>query len=1173
VWASDGTERMVKAGRWLGAGIGLVLALGAATTAQAQSSTARSAAAWSDIGGRLPAMKKSARAELRPLRYRALGLDRDALARVLASASRTSSVTISLPAPHGGFQRFAVRTTEVMAPGLAAKHPDIATYTGRALDVRGDDVRLDLTPQGFHASVRGPGGNWYVDPYYHRSQSTYVSYRGADLVNRHTGFTEAESGLPGATRAPAVADANGDAVTMRTYRLALASDPEYAAYHGAANVTAAKVTLINRVNQIYEDDFAIHLTLVANNDKLNFDTAAEMTGANGPCGAEPCYTDDQAAGCDTPTLDRNRVVLGDLIGASNYDIGHIGMGTNGGGIAYLGVVGDDLKGGGCTGVTDPVGDLFAVDYVSHEMGHQFGGNHTFSGTNGACGGGNQNTPTAVEPGSGSSVMAYAGICAQDDLQPHSDPYFSQRSLDEITSYVTGAPASVNEVQGVSLRDFAGADSFRLTFNGQQSPVIARGTNYNAAGIAAAIKAIPNFPATGSVTVSSWDDTSTALTDSGFTVTFSGTLAGQNQPVLALTGLTGGATGFVGEIAQGGTSRNQGATSATANHAPNVTTPAAFVIPTRTPFTLTGAGTDAEGDTLSYLWEQNDPGSSDLVNNSKVTGPLFREFGTAAQVSPDGTLQSPSPGENAAGTSPARTFPDLAQVVAGDTNAATGSCPAAGTTVPPAVVDCYSEFLPTSVYAHALHFRLTARDDNPAGGGVGHADTTLTLAQTAGPFRVTSQATPASVRGGDQLPITWDVAGTNTGLVNVANVRITLSTDGGLTFPRVLSASTPNDGSQTVTLPAVQATAARIKVEAIGNVFFDVSHADLQITPPAAGTPTVADDAPAGGATVQYTDAPAQPITITANDPDTPGSALTATAGGLPAGMTLSNGPATAHARTFTVDGATTAVPGTYPVTVTVSDGDGHTATAAFDIVVEPEDAVIAYTGAATSSGPSTLTFSVADGSTAPGASDTTAGDVAGATMTITDNGTTICPNVPVVTAGDPATGSASCTTTLAAGAHHLVGTLAGSYRGSGAGDVSVTGASPSPTPTSSPSPTPTASPSPTPTPPAALVADLGKVGKRLKLSRSGRVSIPFRCRTSGAGAAPATCTGKLKLTIKGKTVGRLKFSLPPGQSKTLKVKLSRKARRALKRATAAKLTVTLSGEKAKTKKVKLVPRR
>ena len=151
-------------------------------------------------------------------------------------------------------------------------------------------------------------------------------------------------------------------------------------------------------------------------------------------------------------------MLGQIIGAGNYDVGHIMLGRAGGGVANLGVIGGNKKAQGCTGLPTPVGDYMAVDYVAHEMGHQFAGNHTFNGTQSQLLGGNRNAGTSVEPGSGSSIMAYAGICEQDNLQPHSDPYWSQRSYDEITALVTGMRAAVNEVQNVSLRGFDGADA-------------------------------------------------------------------------------------------------------------------------------------------------------------------------------------------------------------------------------------------------------------------------------------------------------------------------------------------------------------------------------------------------------------------------------------------------------------------------------------------------------------------------------------------------------------------------------------------------------------------------------------------------------------------------------------------------------------------------------------------
>jgi hypothetical protein len=183
-----------------------------------------------------------------------------------------------------------------------------------------------------------------------------------------------------------------------------------------------------------------------------------------------------------------------------------------------------------------------------------------------------------------------------------------------------------------------------------------------------------------------------------------------------------------------------------------------------------------------------------------------------------------------------------QVAADNTNALTGNCPAPGSSdnVDPAIIDCYSEFLPNETYLGRagfgrMHFRVTVRDNHPGAGGLGHAGTTVRVEKTAGPFRVTSQATPktyfqtASDTG--EIAVTWDAARTTLAPINTANVKITLSTDGGRTFSHVLAASTPNDGSQTVPLPRVSTEDGRIKVEAVGNVFFDISHAPIRIGMP------------------------------------------------------------------------------------------------------------------------------------------------------------------------------------------------------------------------------------------------------------------------------------------------------------------------------------------------------
>ncbi|WP_211340149.1 M12 family metallo-peptidase [Solirubrobacter pauli] len=998
-------------------------------------------------------------AEVKPERFKAFTLDESGLAAGLGASAKSrgaAATVLTVPGPDGELQRFRVRETAIMEPGLAAAHPEIKTYAGEGIDDPRASIVADTSPIGFHAAVRTGSGNWYVDPYYKgAAKDVYVSYRTRDLAHDEAKALVEEEGLVDAKgSAAATAEALGPEVQLRTYRLALVTDPSYATYHGAANVTAAKVALINRVNQIYETESAIRMVLINDTDKLNLNTAALASQANGPCGSAPCYPAGTSS-CGN-VLDRNRIVIGQIVGAGAYDIGHIAMGNSGGGVAGQGV-GGDQKARGCTGLTTPVGDYFAVDYVAHEMGHQFSAPHSFNGTQVNCGG-NRSAANGYEPGSGSSVMAYAGICGQDNLQPHSDPYWVPASYHTILNYVSSDRPAINEVQNVALRDFAGTDSLTLTWDGKtvgpfvngvsytaadiqgalngqevqavrlvgydangdayklaykgaESHVIVRGQNNTAAGIANALlggneqqqvtltgfnpaqsaytiqvngQSTPAFGlggttpsaatiaaainailgSTGTVTVTGVGNTGFTVTfagalagtdvpaiavtpsattvtaavreiakggtsilptgatvgvsnlsDTGYTLLFGGTLANQDLESLAVVGATGvdgtviettkggagilgtgataavtgfgggafdatgfqvtftgtlagadqpplslaveGGTGFVGETARGGAIQNGGSTiTPTGNRSPDVTVPATYTIPPRTPFALTGSAVDPDGDALTYMWEQNDPGGlqnvsnagTALVSQTKTNGPLFRQLGVGTDIALADSLKYHSPGLNLAGTNPTRTFPDMLQILADNTNARTGRCevgtlPGGNTAIPVAARECFAEWLPTAEYVgffsdRTMTFRLTARDGKAGGGGLGYAQTRVTVAPGAGAFRVTSQNLSQVIFGTTKQNVTWDVAGTDLAPISVANVKISLSTDGGLTYPTVLAESTPNDGAHEVTFPSVNATKARIKVEAIGNVFFDVSHADVSLT--------AAPTAPVGG---------------------------------------------------------------------------------------------------------------------------------------------------------------------------------------------------------------------------------------------------------------------------------------------------------------------------------------
>lgn len=367
------------------------------------------------------------------------------LSQVPQRFSTDLSHLITFPAADGKFRNYIVQEAPVMEPELQAKYPEIRSYVGWDKSNSQNSIRFSITPETGISIMYFDGSNVsYLDKLTN-NESQYIFYKRNDLpandrlfqckVEEFKGEIEADL----TAKAPLVFDGK-----FRKYRLALSASGEYTAFHGGtvAKALAAMAVTMTRVNGVYEKTISVTMMMIANNNLIVYTNSATDPFTNGDPGA---------------MIDENQVNTDAVIGSANYDIGHV-FGTNSGGLAGLGVICTASKANGVTGSGAPINDPFDIDYVAHEMGHQFGGNHTFRASSGACQG-NANSATAFEPGSGSTIMAYAGICGVNDVQPNSDAYFHSASVNEIYKVITRASdcsVKTNNNNGVPTAD-AGLD--------------------------------------------------------------------------------------------------------------------------------------------------------------------------------------------------------------------------------------------------------------------------------------------------------------------------------------------------------------------------------------------------------------------------------------------------------------------------------------------------------------------------------------------------------------------------------------------------------------------------------------------------------------------------------------------------------------------------------------------
>jgi chitodextrinase len=615
-----------------------------------------------------------------------LDLDVDAMKATLSGSpkrdlSSKSPVIVSLPNADGEMEQFRIYENSNMDPALAARYPEIKSYIGIGINNPTLTAYFSMSPQGFKSMVLGADKQAvFIEPF-SQDLKTYSVYRKAD---KQAAFTKFECSVVDEVTSSVDLNVarNANDATLRTFRLAVSTTGEYTAHFGGtkAQALAAINATMTRVNGVFEKDFAVRMVLIANTDLVIYTNAS----------TDP-YT--------TSYNSQVQSTLTSIIGEANYDIGHVFVkAANNGNAGCIGCVCvNGSKGSAFTAASIPTGDIFDIDYVAHEMGHQFGANHTFSMSN-------EGTGVNMEPGSGSTIMGYAGITSQD-VQPNSDVYFHAASIQQVTNNVKAKTCQTNTATG---------------------------------------NAVPT----------------------------------------AVAGLD-------------------------------------YTIPKSTPFMLTGSGTDANGDVLTYCWEQFDnaastaTGASSAASATRTSGPTFRSYNPT--------------------TSPVRYFPNMSRVLAGATTTA-------GTEIT-------VEALPS--VARTMNFRLTVRDNRAGGSANNSDDMIVTVNGTAGPFSVSAPNTAVSYVGGSSQTVTWVVGGTTANGVNCANVDILLSTDGGSTWSTLLAA-TPNDGTQAVTIPNTPGTTNRIMVKGTNHIFFDVSNTNFTIT--SGVVDTVAPTAPtlAASGTTQTT---------------------------------------------------------------------------------------------------------------------------------------------------------------------------------------------------------------------------------------------------------------------------------------------------------------------------------
>ncbi|MBD1261465.1 proprotein convertase P-domain-containing protein [Maribacter polysiphoniae] len=333
----------------------------------------------------------------------------------LGREGKSKTITVGFPNEKGELIDYAIKETPVFSKALADKYPNISSYTGYSLKNGEDKIRVSVSHKGIQAMIihADKTGNTYIQK---TTGNDYIVYSREGISDMDTSFVcETKSSV--IQSMPSLTAKQVDDQKLRKFRLAISATGEYTTFHGGtvADALAAINATVTRINEVFESDLGVTLELVADTDKV-------------------IYTDGDTDPYGSDLNSEAQSTITDSIGAANFDIGHLfhkveNSDQNGGNAGYIGAVCvDNKKASGYSSKENPEGDTYDLDYVAHEMGHQFGANHTWSFES-------EGTQVQVEPGSGTTIMGYAGISGVNNVAMNGDDYFHYYSIFQISEYL------------------------------------------------------------------------------------------------------------------------------------------------------------------------------------------------------------------------------------------------------------------------------------------------------------------------------------------------------------------------------------------------------------------------------------------------------------------------------------------------------------------------------------------------------------------------------------------------------------------------------------------------------------------------------------------------------------------------------------------------------------------